>query len=90
MMSVWESWEMKFGKEESILKLDKCQALFQIHLLAAQDLWQQISTRISVSVKLSSGSARLSSPSLEALQVAKMSQAGTVDHRIAVDQENEH
>ena len=37
---------MKFGKEESILKLDKCRALFQIHLLAAQDPWRRISTRI--------------------------------------------
>ncbi len=28
---------MKFGKDESILKLDKCWALFQIHLLVTQD-----------------------------------------------------
>ncbi len=27
---------MKFGKEESIQKLDQCQALFQIHLLVTQ------------------------------------------------------
>ena len=53
----------KFGKEESILKLDKCQALFKIHLLVTQDLWRQISTRIIVTVNLASGSARLSSPS---------------------------
>ncbi len=33
------SWEMKFGNEESILKLDECWALFQIHLLAAQHPW---------------------------------------------------
>ncbi len=30
---------MKFGKEESIQKLDECWALFQIHLLVTQDLW---------------------------------------------------
>ncbi len=38
-----ESWEMKFGKEESILgiqKLDKCWA-GSLHFLATQDLWLQ-------------------------------------------------
>ncbi len=39
---------MKFGKEESIQKLDQCQALFQIHLLVTQDFWRRISTRKSV------------------------------------------
>ncbi len=30
---------MKFGKEKSIQKLDKCRALYQNHLLVTQDLW---------------------------------------------------
>ncbi len=29
----------KFGKEESIQKLDKCRALFQNQLLVTQDPW---------------------------------------------------
>ncbi len=79
------SWEMKFAKEECILKLDKCGALFQIHSLAAQDPWRRISTRKSALVELASGSASLSSLSYKILQVAKMCQAQTVDHHIAVD-----
>ena len=54
---------MKFGKEESIQKLDQCRALFQIHLLVTQDLWRRIANRKSVTVKLALGSALLSSPS---------------------------
>ena len=80
---------MKFGKEESIQKLDQCRALFRIHLLVTQDLWLRISPRKSVTVKLAHGSARLSSPSWGALQVTTMCQAGTVVHRIAGDWENE-
>ncbi len=51
---------MKFGKEESIIKLDICWALYQIHLLGTQDPWRQISTRKRVLAKLASGSARFS------------------------------
>ncbi len=76
---------MKFGKEESIQKLDQCWAPFQILLLVTQDLWQRISTRKNVTVILAHGS----SPSWRALQVARMRQAGNVVHGIAGDRENE-
>ncbi len=56
------SWEMKLPKEESISKLDKCRALFKNHLLVAQDLWGQKTTRNSVAVKPAHDSAALSSP----------------------------
>ncbi len=39
---------MKLCKEESIPKLDKCQALFKNHLLVAQNLWGPKTTRNSV------------------------------------------
>ncbi len=49
-----KSWEMKLRKEESILKLDKCWALFKNHLLVAQDLWGPKTTRNSVRGKAGS------------------------------------
>ena len=43
---------MKFGKEESIQKLDQCQALFQIHLLVTQrPLVTNVNQKKSVTVK---------------------------------------
>ena len=45
------SWEMKFGKKESIQKIYKCQTLFLNHLLMTQDLWLQKYPRNSVMVK---------------------------------------
>ncbi len=80
---------MKFGKKESIQKLDQCPALFQIHLMVTLDLWRRILPRKSVTVKLAHGSACLSSPSWGVLQVAMMHQAGTVVNHIAEDWENE-
>ncbi len=53
---------MKYHKEESIAKLDKCQALFKKKLLVAQDLWGPKTTRYSVMVKPAHDSAALSSP----------------------------
>ncbi len=81
---------MKFGKEERILKLDECQGSLPNPFTSGSG---PLAMNINQDKCLGQTGFWICMSfisQLRALQVATMRQAGTMDHHIVVDQENEH